>query len=444
MTAADARLLLPVVLDAADERAPRRQIRHGTTAGPDPRLPYRLGLFGLLGSGNLGNDASMEVVLTHLRGEFPDVVVDAMCMGPAGVRHYGLDGIPMLWSRNLAAGKPRLVAVAIRAAGKLVDAFRTLSWVRRHDLVVVPGMGVLDTSLPLRATGTPYAVFLLGLAGRLTGTKVALLSVGASVSSQRLVRWLFATGARLAAYRSFRDEASRQALAQRGVDTSADPVFTDLVFARPMPDRRLGDPRTVGVGIMAYQGSHDDRRHARQISERYLRAMTSFTGWLLHHGYRVRLVWGDDVDQSAVDAVVAGVHEQWPGLDTASFAIGRLSTLADVVDTFSEVGAVVGTRFHTVLSALRLGKPTISVGYGEKHTQLMASMGVERFSLSARNIDHTTLVEAFLTLEAAAPDVRDVLAERNASMTAAARRQLAELSALVERSPRPDREREKG
>lgn len=444
MTAADARLLLPVVLDAADERAPQRQRRHGATPASGPELPCRLGLFGLIGSGNLGNDASMEVVLTHLRGQFPDVVVDAMCMGPARVRQYGIDGIPMLWSRELAAGKPRLVAVAIRGAGKLVDVFRTLRWVRRHDLVVVPGMGVLDASLPLRATGTPYAVFLLGLAGRLTRTRVALLSVGASIGSQRLVRWLFATGARLAAYRSFRDEASRRALAEHGVDTSADAVFTDLVFARPMPDPRLGDPRMVGVGIMAYGGGPDDRRHARQISEHYLRTMTSFTDWLLHHGYRVRLVWGDDVDQPAVDAVVAGVHQQWPGLDTASFTIGRLSNLADVVDMFSEVGAVVGTRFHTVLSALRLGKPTISVGYGEKHTQLMASMGVERFSLSARHIDHTALVETFVTLEAAAPDVREVLAERNAAMTAAARRQLAELSTLVEHCPRPDNGREGG
>lgn len=444
MTAAGARLLLPAFPHAPQEQAPRRKIWHTAAPGSGPRLPHRVGLFGLLGSGNLGNDASMDVVLSHLRRQFPDVVVDAMCMGPAAVRQYGIDGIPMLWSRELAAGKPRLLAVAIRATGKLVDVFRTLSWVRRHDLVVVPGMGALDASLPLRATGTPYAMFLLGLAGRLTRTKVALLSVGASVGSQRLVRWLFATGARLATYRSFRDEASRRALAERGIDTSSDPVFTDLVFARPVPERHLGDPRTVGVGIMAYHGGPDDRHDARAISERYLRTMTSFIGWLLDHDYRVRLVWGDDVDQPAVDTVVAAVHLQRPGLAAASFAVGRLPTLTEVVDTLSEVGTVVGTRFHTVLSALTLGKPTISVGYGDKHTQLMTSMGIEQFSLSARSVDQATLVDAFLTLEATARDVRDVLAERNASMTAAARRQLAELSTLVEHCPQRERQPAKG
>lgn len=436
MTAADLRTILPAVLDVPEGRTARREVRaagrrKSRPPAPCPPTGLRVGLFGLLGSGNLGNDASMGVVLAHLRRDVPDVVVDAMCMGPAGVRPYGIDGIPMLWSLELTAGKPRPVAVALRALGKVVDVFRTLSWVRRHDLVIVPGMGVLDASLPLRATGTPYAVFLLCAAGRLTRTRVALLSVGASVGSQRLVRWLFAAGARLATYRSFRDEASRRALAERGVDTSSDPVFADLVFARPMPQRQPGDPRMVGVGIMAYHGGPDDRQDAQAISERYLRAMTSFIGWLLDHDYRVRLVWGDDVDQPAVDTVVDAVHLQRPRLAASAFAVGRLPTLTDVLDALSEVGAVVGTRFHTVLSALTLGKPTISVGYGDKHTQLMASMGVEQFSLSARCVDQATLVDAFRSLEAAAPDVRAVLAERNLRMVATAQRQLDELSSLA-------------
>ena len=41
----------------------------------------RVGLFGLLGSGNVGNDASLEAVLAYLRADHPDAVIDAMCMG---------------------------------------------------------------------------------------------------------------------------------------------------------------------------------------------------------------------------------------------------------------------------------------------------------------------------------------------------------------------------
>ena len=57
-----------------------------------------MGLFGLLGSGNIGNDASMEAVLGYLRSYHPDAVLDAMCMGPEQVRaSYGIDTIPLLW-----------------------------------------------------------------------------------------------------------------------------------------------------------------------------------------------------------------------------------------------------------------------------------------------------------------------------------------------------------
>jgi len=41
----------------------------------------RVGLFGLLGSGNIGNDASVEAIMRYLRIEYPDATIDAMCMG---------------------------------------------------------------------------------------------------------------------------------------------------------------------------------------------------------------------------------------------------------------------------------------------------------------------------------------------------------------------------
>ena len=44
--------------------------------------------------------------------------------------------------------------------GIIVDAFRIGTWVRRHDVVMVPGMGVLGTSLPRRSWHTPYSFAL--------------------------------------------------------------------------------------------------------------------------------------------------------------------------------------------------------------------------------------------------------------------------------------------
>ena len=49
------------------------------------RAPVRVGVFGLLGSGNLGNDGSLEAVLGYLRADHPLAVVDALCGGPDAV-----------------------------------------------------------------------------------------------------------------------------------------------------------------------------------------------------------------------------------------------------------------------------------------------------------------------------------------------------------------------
>src|SRR5271163_4190403 len=58
----------------------------------------RIGLFGLLGSGNIGNDASMEAVLKYLQERHPLAVIDVMCSGPERVTaEYGLDAVQMFW-----------------------------------------------------------------------------------------------------------------------------------------------------------------------------------------------------------------------------------------------------------------------------------------------------------------------------------------------------------
>jgi polysaccharide pyruvyl transferase WcaK-like protein len=138
-----------------------------TTVGP------RVGFFGLLGSGNLGNDASFEVLLTYLRNNHSDAVIDAMCMGPDKLRaDYGIDAIPIEWYRKYRDRTSGVTGLALNVMGKGIDAIRTLSWVRQHDVVIVPGMGIIEPSLPLRASGVPYALFLLCASGKLVGSFV--------------------------------------------------------------------------------------------------------------------------------------------------------------------------------------------------------------------------------------------------------------------------------
>ncbi len=154
-------------------------------------MPPELVFFGGLGSGNIGNDASLEAVLGFLWAEHPDAILDAMWQGRARPRSTiatGIAAIPLLWYSNYehASG---LSAAFLKLLGKAIDVARTAAWARRHDVVIVPGMGVLEASLPLRPWQLPYIMLVLCASGRAFGTKIALVSVGAREVNQRLTSW---------------------------------------------------------------------------------------------------------------------------------------------------------------------------------------------------------------------------------------------------------------
>jgi polysaccharide pyruvyl transferase WcaK-like protein len=397
--------------------------------------PPRVGLFGLLGSGNIGNDASMEVVLRYLQTSHPGTVVDAMCRGPEEVTaKFGIGAEPLLWSQQYEGRAAGLGAKALKILGKGLDVFRTTAWVRKHDAVIVPGMGALEASLPLKPWQTPYAMFLLTVSGRLTGTKTAMVSVGANQISQRVTRWLFDTAARAASYRSYRDQQSYDAMVKRGVDVSHDRVYPDLVFDLPTPPYQPGDPNIVGLGVMAYRGTNteQDRARAQEISDAYVSNLQRFTRWLLDHGRRVRLFVGDNLwDNTVVDAIVSDARAHRPDLDQSWVVAEPIYSFADLTRAMMPTGIVVATRYHNVMCALKLEKPVISIGYAAKNVAIMTDAGLGEFCQHSSNLDFDKLIEQFSELESRAKEVRNAIAKRNQQNRQLLGEQFAALSTLL-------------
>ncbi|MBW5483265.1 polysaccharide pyruvyl transferase family protein [Streptomyces bambusae] len=369
----------------------------------------RVGVFGLLGSGNLGNDGSLEAVLGYLRAEHPEAVVDALCGGPEVVAaRYGIPATRLHWYRGEYRTASRAGAIAGKGLGKLVDAVRTAAWVRRHDVVIVPGMGVLEATLPLRPWGFPYALFLLCASGRLLGTRVALVGVGADAIRDRPTRALVRRAARLAAYRSYRDALSRDAMRAMGVDTARDEVYPDLAFALPMPSssRPPGPPGPVCVGVMDFHGGNDDRAAAEEIHRRYLDGTTRFVRALAEEGRPVRLLTGDACDAPVVAAILDAVDSP---LVTAAEAV----SLADLMKETAAADTVVATRYHNLVCALKAGTPTLALSYAAKSDALMARMGLGAYCHPAREVDADRLLEQFRALEKQSAELRRTLTERN-------------------------------
>jgi len=411
------------------------RIRTGATAGAP-----RVGLFGLLGQGNLGNDGSMEAVLAYLRAEHPEVILDALCSDPELVTaRYDLAASRLRWyqpGRRTASG---ITAIARRGFGLSlgigIDAFRTASWVRRHEAVIVPGMGVLETTVPMRPWKTPYWIFLLSASGSLFGTKVALVSVGANVTDHRLTRRLITTAVRLAHYRSYRDTVSKEAMRRMGVDTSDDAVYPDVAFALPAPAGYQRATGSVGIGVMDYSGGNDDLDRADALRANYLEQMKRFCRWLVDDGRPIRLFTSDTADEPIVQEIAADLRAYRPDLDPARVGTEPAPSLTDLLRQIASVDTVVATRYHNVLYALLLDKPTLALGYAAKHELLMADAGMPGFCLSCEALEAAQMIERFTELESQSAQLTQIISERNATKVRLVDRQLAEMSAALFPAP---------
>jgi polysaccharide pyruvyl transferase WcaK-like protein len=400
--------------------------RRQSTVGP------RVGLFGVIGTDNIGNEGMLEAVVTWLKRDHPDAIVDFMCMGPEKVKaRYGAPAIPLNWyqKHERASG---LSAIGLRTLGKGIDVCRVASWVRKHDVVIVPGAGVLEATLPVGPWWYPYAMFLLSASGRVFGTKVALVSVGASVLSQRLTRFFFTSAAKLAFYRSYRDTGSYDAMQRAGIDVTHDHVYPDLAFALPVPPVGPGDPLVVGVGVMDYHGTNDDRRQADEIRAAYMEKMKRFVRWLADSGHRIRLFGGDNLwDDSVVEEILTDLRTHRPDLEPMWAVAEPVTSLDELMWEMAPVGTVVAIRYHNVLCALKLCKPTLSISYAKKHDLLMDSMGLSEFCQSANVLDVDRLIEQFTELQSRSSQLTGTMAERNAEQSRLLDQQFAELSALL-------------
>ena len=402
----------------------------------------RVGLVGLLGSGNLGNDGSLEATFAYLAAEHPDAILDFMCSGPDQITaRYGVPATCLRWSATETQGPRSMTALAVKGLkvplGMVIDAFRTASWVRRHDVVIVPGTGVLEATIAVRPWHTPYSMLLVCASGRLFGTKVALVSVGADDIRQRSTRWLITAAARLAYYRSYRDTFSRDAMRRMGLDTSADAVYPDLAFALRPPRGVPVDAGTVGVGVMDYHGGNDDRQQGDQLHASYVEKMKSFVLWLVDNGRPVRLFTSDVHDERTMHEVLADLRAHRPGLCPSQVIAEPVPSLDELMRQIASVDTVVASRYHNVLYALQLAKPTLAVGYAAKFGPLMAEMGLAEFCQSADSVDVGRLIEQFTDLESRPAQLRQAMTERTAANAQLLDRQFATLSALLFQTAEP-------
>ncbi|HEY6793314.1 MAG TPA: polysaccharide pyruvyl transferase family protein [Kineosporiaceae bacterium] len=376
--------------------------RRADRAAAAVRRPVRrVALYGFLGAGNIGNDASMEAVLAWLHDRHPEIAVSGITISPETLRErYRLPATWLAWYQA-HPGRPRPADVLGKLFGRLLDVPRSLLLVGRVDAVVVPGMGVLEESLGVTPWGLPLWMFLISAACRVRRRPFVLLAVGAEPVRHRITRLLFAATVRLASHVSYRDIWSREAMRANGVD-ACHPVVPDLAFAHPSPADADPRPGTVVVGVIAYSG--EGAGAGPDVLDQYVRTMADVVERLAADGDRVVLVGGDRVDEPVAARVAEAVLAARPELGDA-VTVPEVDGFAALSSELARAEVVVASRFHNLIAAVRLGRPVVSVGYAAKSARLMDGLGLAEYCQDVADVDGARLLEQIRRARAAGDDI---------------------------------------
>ncbi|KQY26660.1 polysaccharide pyruvyl transferase family protein [Rhizobium sp. Root482] len=357
----------------------------------------KIALFGQFGSGNSGNDGSMESMLNLLRHARPDCELICICSDPDLIEaRYNVSSIGITGTTAQRAAAPRWTRFLKAPARKIAALFFLLSSLEGVDILIIPGTGILD-DFQEHPFGWPFVVFRWCIAARLRRARVAFVSIGAGPVSRRLSRWFMKLAANSAGYRSYRDAFSRDYVKGLGLDVGSEGLFPDIAFRLPVPavpPRTPGARLSVGVGVMQYRGWSKDASDATQIYETYIAKMTDFVVWLSTKGHNVLLLTGDVTDRIAMHDIMARIASREPSLLDLVCA-GTGGTLQQLMCNILKTDIVVASRYHNVVCALKLGRPTISIGYAQKNLDLLTAFGQQRYSQPIQTFDLAVLRAQF-------------------------------------------------
>jgi polysaccharide pyruvyl transferase WcaK-like protein len=102
-----------------------------------------------------------------------------------------------------------------------------------------------------------------------------------------------------------------------------------------------------------------------------------------------------------------------------------VETFGELSEEMARAEVVVASRFHNLICALRVGRPTVSLGYATKNRRLMRSMGLQDYCQDIGDVDAARLLEQ---LRAARADA----AALNARIAAVAARYAAEVNVMLD------------
>jgi polysaccharide pyruvyl transferase WcaK-like protein len=275
-------------------------------------------------------------------------------------------------------------------------------------------MGVFESSLgAANPFGLPYWLFVLAVGARLRRRRLLFVSVGADRPHHPVTAFFFRHTLRLATFCSFRDELSARAAREMAGAGLPAPVYPDLAFGLPPPDD--ASPRVPGrvvFGVMRF-GERDDPK----VMDCYRSKLVGVMSTLVRGGDSIRIVIGDVADLPVADEIAEAVRASC-GADQMQVAVSRADNQSALMAEMARAEVVVASRYHNVIAALRVGVPTVSLGYAGKNAALLERFGLAHRDQSIEDFDPELLLRHVAEARSSSvDDQRRVLAELEEALT---------------------------
>jgi polysaccharide pyruvyl transferase WcaK-like protein len=360
----------------------------------------RIILYGHFGSGNIGNDSSLESMLHAIKKYQPSAEVICICNGPQVVKErFGIEAMQIGPTHTDEQPSSRLKRIWPRISTEIEFWLKRPRWFQAGDQFIVVGTGAVDDMAVKHPWNAPYELYKWCSVAKIGKAKLVFLSVGVGPILNRISRFLMLTALKKADYRSYRETVAFDYLKSVGYDTTGDLLYPDLVFSLPkeslpVPQKRSASSLVVGLGLINYYGWGYDSVNGERIYQEYISKIKCFLSWLLDKGCKVRIIFGDDVDLRPVQETIDYVMQK--KIDRQEKVI--VEKISDVNELFAQIAQtdiVVASRFHNVLCSLMLERPVISLGYHDKNHALMKQMGLEAYCQHIETFTFEKLVEQF-------------------------------------------------
>jgi polysaccharide pyruvyl transferase CsaB len=326
----------------------------------------QIGVIGNYGAGNIGDEMILKGVLTMLRELFPYAEILVFSANPKETEkiHY------VRAVKKIPAGFRSFIRAFFYNPGK--------KELKKCDFVILGGGGLF-------AGPEKKANMIWGIqAFYALRYKKPLIICGQSLGEFRswfekfIIRNVFSRAKLI----NLRDLASKQRLKKLGIRKK---IYTsyDMAFRSRLKPIAVENKKIVAIAL----------RQQKQLSNKFKNNISDFLNWLIEKkDYQLRFLnfqKGKDQDRKLHREISENIK------DKTKVEMVYIKDINQTFDGLNDIEFIIGMRFHSILSAIKINKPFIAINYATKLKDCLDYLDLKEYLLEMEEINQEKLKEKY-------------------------------------------------